>query len=67
MDGLGVVTKEEEEMISFLRENFNPFLESLIVDIVKERPNDSYEYILKWLDTKGRDIQSDIDKRKISS
>lgn len=67
MDGLGVVTKEEEEMISFLRENFNPFLESLIVDIVKERPNDSYEYILKWLDTKGRDIQSEIDKRKISS
>ncbi len=67
MDGLGDVTKEEEEMINYLKENFNPFLENLIVDIVKERPNDSYEYILKWLDTKGKDIQSDIDKRKVSS
>ena len=67
MEGLGEVTKEEEEMINYLKENFNPFLENLIVDIVKERPNDSYDYILKWLDTKGKDIQSDIDKRKISS
>jgi hypothetical protein len=56
MEGLGEVTKEEEEMINYLKENFNPFLENLIVDIVKERPNDSYEYILKWLDTKGKDI-----------
>ncbi len=54
-------------MINYLKENFNPFLESLIVDIVKERPADSYDYILKWLESKGKDIQSDIDKRKVSS
>ena len=56
MDGLGEVSREEEEMINYLKDNFNPFLESLIVDIVKERPSDSYEYILGWLDTKGKEI-----------
>lgn len=38
MEGLGELNKEEEEIFYYLRDNFNPFLESLIVDIVKERP-----------------------------
>ncbi len=67
MEGLGEVSREEEEMINYLKENFNPFLENLIVDIVKDRPQDSYDYILKWLDTKGKTVQSDIDKKKINS
>ncbi len=67
MDGLGELTKEEEEIFYYLRDNFNPFLENLIVDIVKERPQDSYEYILNWLETKGVDIQNQIDKSKVSS
>ncbi len=67
MEGLGEVSREEEEMINYLKENFNPFLESLIVDIVRDRPQDSYDYILKWLDTKGKTVQTDIDKKKINS
>lgn len=38
MEGLGELSKEEEEIYFYLRDNFNPFLETLIVDIVKERP-----------------------------
>lgn len=64
MEGPGELSKEEEEMIGYLKENFNPFLESLIVDIVRERPQDSYEYILNWLEGRGKEIQATIDTKK---
>ncbi len=67
MEGLGEVTREEEEIINYLKQNFNPFLEDLIVDIVKERPADSYSYIINWLETKGMDVQNKINKQKVSS
>ncbi len=54
------MTPEEKQIISYLEKNFNPFVEDLVVKIIKDKPADSYHYILDWLEKDGPQIQSKI-------
>lgn len=47
------MSPEEQQIINYLEKNFNPFVEELVVNIIKDRPNDSYDYIVNWLQTEG--------------
>lgn len=50
------LTPEEQEIINYLEQNFNPFVEEIVVNILKIRPENSYEFILSFLETEGLNI-----------
>ncbi len=46
----------KSEGVNFLKTEVNPYLIPLLKSLMKEKPENSYEYILNWIDTKGKEI-----------
>ena len=48
----------------YLKTNFNPFLIPLLKELMTKKPDNTYDFICNWIDTKGEEIQQDISKKE---
>lgn len=46
------LTKEQENR-AYISEKVNPLIEKMLFDLLKEKPTNSLEYMIKWLQTDG--------------
>ena len=45
----------------YLKAQFNPFLIPLLKELMTQKPENSYEFICNWIETKGEKIQKDLE------
>ena len=43
----------------YLKENVNPFLIPLLKELMSKKPENSFEFIKEWVDSKGLEIQNE--------
>lgn len=41
----------------FLKNRVNPILELMVLDLMKEKPEEVTEFMINWLKNKGRNIE----------
>lgn len=52
----------QQNDMEYLQQKFNPFLIPLLKELIQKKPENSYEFILEWIDTKGLEIQQGLQK-----
>ena len=48
--------KGESEIRKYLEQKVDPFLKPLLLELMKNRPDEVYQYLKNWIDTKGLEI-----------
>ena len=56
---------KEQQIRQYLEEKVDPFLKPLLMDIMKKQPKDVHEFMVDWVDNRGKQINEDlkVDKR----
>ena len=49
---------KEQEVRTYLQERVDPFLKPLLVDLIKQQPENVHEFISQWLEHKGHNINA---------
>lgn len=55
--------KELEEAQTYLRKNVTGILEKMTVDLLINKPDDVVNFMTKWLDEKGTDVQKEFTRK----
>lgn len=50
--------------MEFLKDRFNPYLIPLLKELIQKKPEDSYEFITKWIEEKGPAIQKELEEKQ---
>lgn len=46
----------EGKDMNFLKDRFNPYLIPLLKELIQKKPENSYDFIMNWIDSKGPEI-----------
>ena len=55
---------KESEIRKYLEEKVDPFLKPLLLDLMKNRPGEVYDYMKNWVEVKGKAINDNIHQKQ---
>ena len=62
LENLGIFQDRKEEgsfeIRNYLKTKVDIFVKPMMTDLMKERPEDVYEFLVNWINTKGADIKN---------
>lgn len=58
------MSSKEAEIRKYLEEKVDPFLKPLLLDLMKNKPANVYDYLRSWVDGKGKTIYENIHKKE---
>lgn len=57
----------EGKDMNFLKDRFNPYLIPLLKELIQKKPEESYDFIMNWIENKGPEIQKELEAKEAST